>query len=346
MRLLIIRTSAMGDVAMTAPVLTGMRKQYPDADLVFLTRSAFKPFFASIKGMDFLFPDFKKRHKGFLGLFRLFLDIRKHGKIDYVIDLHDVARSKLLRLLFQLSGVPVSVIDKGRKEKKAVTRGKIKTPLKHSVERYHDVFAKAGFPVTPTEGPWIIPSSEALGRVDSIINPDETLNIGVAPYAKHKLKVWPEENMIGLLNKISEKHKTKYFLFGGPEESERLDSFRRLVPGSVNMGGKLKLDEELALMSKLDLMIAMDSSNMHMAALVGTKVISIWGGTHPLSGFGAWMQPKEYSVGIPAEELTCRPCTTFGKGECRRGDFACMNWQTPELVLREINTLGVLSKRL
>jgi ADP-heptose:LPS heptosyltransferase len=152
--------------------------------------------------------------------------------------------------------------------------------------------------------------------------------------------------MISLLNMLSGENKTRYFLFGGPDESEKLDSFHSLVPGSVNMGGKLKLDEELALMSKLDLMIAMDSSNMHMAALVRTKVISIWGGTDPLSGFGAWMQPKEYSVRIPVEELTCRPCTTFGRGECRRGDFACMNWQTPELVLRKINTLGVLTKKL
>ena len=54
---------------------------------------------------------------------------------------------------------------------------------------------------------------------------------------------------------------------------------------SVNTAGNLTLDEELALMSRLDLMIAMDSSNMHMAALSGTKVISIWGGTDPLTGF-------------------------------------------------------------
>ena len=92
-------------------------------------------------------------------------------------------------------------------------------------------------------------------------------------------------------------------------------------------------------MSKLDLMIAMDSSNMHMAALVGTKVISIWGGTDPFSGFSAWMQPDIFSVRIPIDELTCRPCTIYGKGECRRGDFACMNWLTPEKVFKKIEKL-------
>ena len=94
-------------------------------------------------------------------------------------------------------------------------------------------------------------------------------------------------------------------------------------------------------MSRLDLMIAMDSSNMHMAALTGTKVISIWGGTDPLTGFGAWMQPDDYSIRIPVDELTCRPCTIYGKGECKRGDFACMNWLTPEIVFRKIEKIDI-----
>jgi hypothetical protein len=73
-----------------------------------------------------------------------------------------------------------------------------------------------------------------------------------------------------------------------------------------------------------------------MAALTGTKVISIWGGTDPISGFGAWMQPEMHFVRIPAEDLPCRPCTIYGKGECRRGDFACMKWLTPEMVFSKV----------
>jgi ADP-heptose:LPS heptosyltransferase len=237
--------------------------------------------------------------------------------------------------------VPVSVIDKGRSEKKSVITGKKKNRLKHSVERYCDAFSKAGFPVTPSKGPWIIPSSEAIIKAGLMTDYQGELNIGVAPYAKHKLKMWPEENMIRLLQLISEKHKSRFWLFGGNEESERLTAFLTKIPDSFNLVGKLNLDEELALMSKLDLMIAMDSSNMHMAALVGTKVISIWGGTDPLSGFGAWMQPENFSIRIPVDELTCRPCTTYGKGECGRGDFACMNWLTPEIVFQKLNNLKI-----
>jgi ADP-heptose:LPS heptosyltransferase len=342
MRLLVIRTSAMGDVALTTPVLTAMRKQYPDIELVLLTRPSYQPFFSSIEGLTLFFPDLKERHKGFLGLGQLFKEIRRQYKINMVIDLHDVLRSKVLRLLFRLSGVPGFVIKKGRIEKRLVIKGKKKTRLKHSVERYCDVFSEAGFPVTLTEGPWIVPSPSDAIKADLMTDTNGELNIGVAPYAKHELKMWPEENMIRLLELISEKHRAKFWLFGGIEESEKLENLQSRIPGSFNTTGKLSLGEELGLMGRLDLMIAMDSSNMHMAALTGTKVISIWGGTDPLSGFGAWMQPEDYFIRIPVEELTCRPCTTYGKGECRRGDLACMNWLVPEKVFQKIDNLKIL----
>jgi ADP-heptose:LPS heptosyltransferase len=341
MRLLVIRTSAMGDVALTTPVLTGIRRQYPDIEIVLLTRPQFKPFFSSINGLHFFFPDLKKRHRGFPGLIRLYKDITGQAKIDHVIDLHDVLRSKILRSVFSLSGIPVSVIDKGRSEKKSIISGGKKVRLKHTVQRYCDVFASAGFPVIPYEEVSIIPSAEALEKATSMTGEDGVLNIGVAPYAKHKLKMWPEENMVSLLRIISQKHKCRFLLFGGHEDSEKIALFQEKVAGSVNTVGKLNLEVELALMSRLDLMIAMDSSNMHMAALAGTKVISIWGGTDPLSGFGAWMQPDNYSLGIPFAELTCRPCTTYGKGECRRGDLACMNWLTPEIVFQKLDKLNI-----
>jgi ADP-heptose:LPS heptosyltransferase len=339
MRLLVIRTSAMGDVALTTPVLKGMREQYPEVELVLLTRSAYKPFFTSISGLELFLPDLKMRHKGFAGLIRLFKDISRNSQIDHVIDLHDVLRSKILRFLFRLTGIPVAVLDKGRSEKKSLISGKKKIRLKHSVERYCDAFAKAGFPVVPSNGKWILPSVNVRLKNEFITDMKGGLNIGVAPYAKHKLKMWPESYMISLLGMISESHVCRFWFFGGIEDSDKLSVLQTKVSGSTNLSGKLSLDQELLFMSKLDLMIAMDSSNMHMAALVGIKVISIWGGTDPLAGFGAWMQPDNFSIRIPVEELTCRPCTIYGKGECKRGDFACMNWLTPEHVFQKIEKL-------
>ena len=339
MRFLVIRTSAMGDAALTTPVLRAVMLQYPDVEIVMVTRPAFKPFFYSIKGLTLFLIDLRNRHKGFVGLIRLFSDISKTGRFDALIDLHDVLRSKVLRLFFRLQGVPSFVIEKGRGEKRSVISGKIRRQLKHSVERYRETFARAGFPVRLAEGPWIIPNHSALENIASIAGSENDVKIGVAPYAKHKLKMWPEEYMIRLLGMIAEKYRAQFFLFGGKDESEKLATFQSVIKDAVNTAGTLTLDEELALMSRLDLMIAMDSSNMHMAALSGAKVISLWGGTDPLTGFGAWMQPDDHFIRIPVDDLTCRPCTVFGKGECARGDLACMNWLTPEIVFRKIEKI-------
>jgi ADP-heptose:LPS heptosyltransferase len=334
----------MGDVALTTPVINDVLKQYPQIEITLVTQSAFGSFFHSIRNLQLFYPDFKKRHKGFYGLLHLFRDIKKQYKIDYVIDLHDVVRSKFLRWVFKISGVPVAVIDKGRTEKRQVISGEKKTQLKHTTERYYNVFERAGFPVRPENGPWIIPSPEARGKIAVLAGVHGMLNIGVAPYAKHALKMWPEENMVRLLTLICEKLNVKFWLFGSKDEYERLIAFQSKVPSSYVAAGKYSLDEELALMSNLDFMISMDSANMHMAALVGIKVISIWGSTDPLTGFGAWKQPDDYSIRIPVSELTCRPCTVYGKGQCRRNDLACLNWLTPERVLSEIEETGLLDK--
>lgn len=340
MRLLVIRTSAMGDVALTVPVIAAIKKQHPGAEIIMMTQKTFVPFFVSVPGLIFFHPDFKGRHKGFSGLIRLFRELKNQVGPDAIIDLHDVLRSKIIRTLFSLSGTPVYIIDKGRSEKKDLITGRRKVFLKHSVERYSDVFAKAGYQVTPENGA-LIKAGVSCINLPELMPAQGILNIGVAPFAKHKLKVWPEEYMMKLLSMIAAEKQCRFYLFGGREDEAGMKRFEDKVPELVNICGKLNLAGELELMSRLDLMIAMDSSNMHMAALCGIKVISIWGGTDPMAGFGPWMQPDKYAIRIPVEELDCRPCTIYGKGETRNG-FACMKRLTPEKVFERLKFMKVI----
>lgn len=342
MKLLIIRTSAMGDIALLTPALKSMELQYPDIEIVLITRPAFAPFFYSFPRLKLYLVDFKKRHKGLTGIFKLYSDLKKEHEFDYVLDLHDVLRSKILRGLFRLSGIPVRSIEKGRKEKRDILAGRNKIQLIHSADRYFDVFAKAGFPLKHVSGPWIKPSPEGDKRAEKLLIETELKQIGVAPYAKHDLKMWPEIYMISLMEMIASHTRVRFWLFGGKEEIPQLISMQNRIPESILVAGTLSLDEELALISRLDFMISMDSSNMHMAALVGTKVVSIWGGTDPIIGFGAWQQPDDLAIRIGYDELTCRPCTVFGKGTCRRGDFACMMWLTPKKVFEKMVNLRII----
>ncbi len=341
MRVLVIRLSAMGDVALTLPVLKAFRRRYPDVETVFLTRKSFSSFFTGAGGLNVFTPDLNGRHRGLPGIFRLFRDLKALWKFDYVLDLHGVLRTFILDFLFSVTGAKVFSIGKGRNEKRRLIRGKEKKQLKHTAERYADVFRKAGFDISPAEGKMFSPGPEAAGKAGKL-TAGGAVNIGVAPFAKHFLKQWPVENSIKLMKMLSGIPGVRFWLFGGSDECARLADIEKIIPSAVSLCGKLTLEEEIAVMERLTFMIAMDSSNMHMAALAGTRVVSIWGATDPFAGFGAWGQPPEYSVRIPADELTCRPCTVYGKGTCRRGDFACMTRLTPEKVFEEIRKAGLI----
>src|SRR5688572_31452249 len=114
--ILVIRLSAMGDVAMTVPVLRAFSLQYPAVKITVVSRPFFKPFFEGIQNVDFFAIDLNKRHKGSVGLLRLYHDLKKVN-IDALADLHNVLRSKVVRNLFALSGKKTAATDKGRADK-------------------------------------------------------------------------------------------------------------------------------------------------------------------------------------------------------------------------------------
>ncbi|HEX9152994.1 MAG TPA: ADP-heptose--LPS heptosyltransferase RfaF, partial [Flavobacterium sp.] len=143
-----MRLSAMGDVAMTVPVLRAFVNQHPEIKITVVSRPFFRPFFDSIPNVSFFAFDEKERHKGFFGLLRLFRDLQQLNS-DAFADLHNVLRSKIVRSLFALSGKNVASVDKGRTEKKALTQSenKVFKPLPTMFERHVKVFEELGFTV-------------------------------------------------------------------------------------------------------------------------------------------------------------------------------------------------------
>jgi len=332
MRLLVFRLSAMGDVALTVPALRAVLEANPGLHISFITRNTFAPFFEDIPRFTLISPDLSQ-YKGFTGLYRLFRKLRKENDTDAVADLHDVLRTKVLRCFFRFAGIPVYKIDKGRSEKRMLIKGKLFRPLKHSIERYLDVFRQAGLrTLPPGPGPHIhVPE---VWKSSLPVPTPEGLKVGIAPCSRHILKTWPHDGMIRLMKMIrEEKKKVTFYLFGGPEDREVLEKIAEAVGGNVYLNLSMSLRKQLVLMQQMHWVISMDSANMHLAALLGVPVISIWGATHPYSGFAPWGADEKWQVQIPKEELPCRPCTVYGKGRCRRGDLACLNRITPERIM-------------
>lgn len=327
----------MGDVAMTVPVISSFANQHPDIQTTVLTNPRFADMFPEQENIEIYGADTKKDYKGFLGIIKLYKALTAHKRYDLVIDLHDVLRSKVLRALFELKGIPCHVIQKGRPEKKALTRSKnkVKKQLKSSIERYRDVFLSAGYevPINYTQK-----QLELTDEITSVIGKKELKWLAIAPFAQHKGKIYPLEQMEKVVEHFSEEGNCKILLFGGgKQEKETLESWETRYKNVVSIAGKFSLKKELSIIGNSDLLISMDSSNMHLASLVGTRVLSIWGATHPYAGFFGYGQKSEDAIQI---DLPCRPCSIYGNKPCLSKDYACMGQITPEMIIEKVE--GIL----
>lgn len=319
MTILAYRFSAFGDVAMTVPVFTEFLEQNPNVNIVFLSRENFRDLFEGLPNFTFKGVNIDE-YKGFFGLRKLEKELESEFKPDYVADLHDVIRTKILSRAFRRKGYAVHVIDKGKADKEHLTDiwNIEKEPQKHNTERYADVFREMGFSV------------ELSHRFSTVSA--EKKGIGFAPFAQHAGKMLPLEKSFELARILASKSKV-YFFGGGAAEVETLNEWTAKIPNSENLAGKLSLTQELQKIATLETMISMDSANMHLASLVGTRCVSVWGSTHPFAGFLGYGQNEEDAVQV--NDLTCRPCSVFGDRPCYRGDWAC---------LHEIDIQQIISK--
>ncbi|WP_298532326.1 glycosyltransferase family 9 protein [uncultured Algibacter sp.] len=305
--ILVVRLSAMGDVAMIIPVLRVFRAQYPEVKISVLTRSFFKPFFRDLSEVDVVSPNLKGEHKGVLGIYKLSRTLNKCGFTTFA-DLHNVLRTNLLKLF--LKDLKFAKLDKGRKEKRALTSGKIFKQLKTTHMRYAEVFQSLGYKLDFSKLNFPEPvnlNSELKGFMG--INTQKT--IGIAPFAAYKGKVYPLNLMKEVIEQLSKTNKV--LLFGGGEtETETLNSLERQFQNTTNLSEKITLDEQLDIISNLDVMISMDSGNAHVAAMLGIKVITIWGVTHPYAGFSPFNQPDDYALTPNRNDFPLIPTSVYG----------------------------------
>jgi ADP-heptose:LPS heptosyltransferase len=334
-KILVLRLSAIGDVAMSVPVIWSLSKAYPDAEICFVSQKFANGFIKSIPGVRLFEVDLKGRHKGFLGILRLYADLKKLGRFDVIADLHDVIRTKILRMLFATTSSKIVVIDKGRSEKHDLTKieGKVLRQLEATTSRYAKVFYDAGFKFT-VEFDYLFTKSPLNEKTVSITGQKEKHWIGIAPFAKHKGKIYPLELMEKVMGILSGTTGVKLLLFGGGAyEKGILEGWEKRFPNTISLAGKLSIEDELKVISNLEVLVSMDSANMHFASLVNTPVVSIWGATHPFAGFYGWNQNPRHAVQI---DLPCRPCSIYGNKACFRKDYACLYQITPESIVRKI----------
>lgn len=318
-RLLIIRFSALGDVAMLVPIVWQVAVENPNVQITMLSREHVASLFRDMPAnVHFFGADLKGRHRGISGLNLLLREI-EYQQFDIVADMHNVLRSRWLVWRMLLANKKVAILQKGRFKKWLLTNTRSHNALIPTVQRYLHVLKRLG-----------IYTSKNV--VSPIIHNDCT-GYGVAPFAAHQGKIYPLDKMEKVVEKLSETGETVYLFGAGEKERAVLDVWAEKYPNVCSLVGRYSMYEELKLMRELRVMITMDSANMHLASIVGTRVVSIWGATHPNAGFLGYGQHE--SDCVQREDLPCRPCSIYGNKVCRYGDYRCLNI-SPDRILRKI----------
>lgn len=322
----------MGDVAMTIPVLKVFRDQYPDVELSVITKPFFKPIFQTIPNCNIVLVDTKSKHKGVLGLWKLSRELR-HLKFNAIADLHNVLRSKILRVF--LTGKHSAVIDKGRQEKRALINKSNFIQLKSTHQRYADVFEQLGFPIDINDVRFSA-KAELRSEYIEVIGDAPLKWVGIAPFAAFKGKEYPSELMAEVIAHLSNDH--KILLFGaGQEEINQLQLWQDQFENVINLAGVFNLKQELDIISNLDVMLSMDSGNGHLAAMLGIPVVTLWGVTHPFAGFLPFNQPIDSALLSDSTRYPKIPTSIYGN-KLPEGYENVMSTITPDQVISKIKS--------
>lgn len=314
-KVLILRLSALGDVAMTLPVIYSVARQYPDAEFTLLTRPFFRRLFIDAPS-NLKFEEFADTSFG--GLLRTIGRLRKQG-FTAVADLHDMLRTRLIRR--SVVAARIAVVDKARSRRRELTRDKSREFQPSYIERYRDVFASLGF------------QAELTFRSLFAENGEARAGVGIAPFARYQTKTYPPEQMEQVARELTDRG-LPVFLFGARGgEADELQQWAVRNPKLTVLAGTLTLEEELRRISRLRLMVSMDSANMHLASLVATPVISVWGSTIPQCGFMGYRQSVADALVL---DLPCQPCSIAGLPECPLKTTACLKNMSPLTVAEKI----------
>ena len=332
---LVMRLSVLGNVAMTIPVIYPVCKANPNTRFIMLTKkwpaSMFHDRPANLKVVDF---DVNENHRGLFGLLKLASRLHKLYDIDAVADLHNVSGTWVIDAWMKAHGAPVARLDREKPKRRALVRHKTNEPVTPIHERYRNVFKQLGFEAPDNftrlyEGrEWpnspIIPVKEPGQRW-----------IAISPFSSHRQKAYPLDQMEQVIAELSKRENYIIFLMGGGKaEKIALRPIARKYKNVISMAEiKHKFIDEYALLAKCELMLTMESANMHLASLVDTQAMTVWGPTSPACGYLGYNQVVEDDIQL---DMDCRPCSITGDKPCKYGDFPCLKNIKPEYIVQHV----------
>jgi ADP-heptose:LPS heptosyltransferase len=312
-KFLIIQTAFLGDVILATPVVSELRRLFPDGQIDILVRKGNEGLVQNNPHLNHTWIFDKKLGK-WKQIRQLIQKIRKE-KYDTVINLHRFGSSGLITWR---SGAKNKIgFDKNpfsfsysKKIKHEIGNGK------HEVERNLETIAHLG--ANQKLRPSLFPSDFDFDKVKSFKAQDYFI---LAPASVWFTKQLPESKWIELAQQLSTRGNV--YLIGGPSDHALCERIREAaaLPESSNLAGKLSLMESAALIKSAERCYVNDSGPLHLASAMNTPTTAFFCATIPAFGFGPLADNSE--IRETPESLDCRPCGLHGGKSCPKGHFKC-----------------------
>ena len=325
-KILVIRFSSIGDIVLITPVFRCIKKQIPEAEVHFVTKSSYKIVTEHNHHIDKFF--YLENDLAAV------IENLKLEQYDYVVDLHNNTRSYRIKRALKKKSFSIKKLNV---EKFLLTNLNINImPDAHITKRSLDTVAPLGVIDDGLGLEYFIPAKDMVKEHD-IPTSHSAGFISIVIGATYETKKLPVHKLQELCKKIDH----PIMLMGGLEDSVNGEMIASVDPVKIyNACGKFNLNESADLLRQSKLVVSHDTGLMHIAAALQKPIISIWGNTAPVFGmypyFGSQMK-QQYDV-MEVNGISCRPCSKIGYHKCPMEHFKCMENQDISSIVAAINS--------
>ena len=326
-KILVIRLSSLGDVVLTQSVVQALRNEFPDTQIHYLTKKTYSPIVEMFNCVD-------KIHY-WENKYTLLKNLRKL-KFDITIDLHSKFNTFIIKSFVNANRT--ITYNKEHLLRRKIVKQKTNRTISSTVGLYFTALKKFGLD-SEVIVPKLFPSKNtAIPEICPISN--QAKYIGIFPGALHKTKQYPIRHLAKFIDSVPTELNCKFLIFGSEAERDLSEDLNSLTNTNIiDLSGKLDLQQLVAAIDKMDIIISNDSGPMHIAAALQKPQIAIFGATHPKLGF----TPMNKKAIILSADLCCQPCSLHGGKECPIRHFNCMNLITAEQILNSLRTINIVT---
>jgi len=316
MRVLVVKTSSLGDIIHTLPALSDAKRIYPEITFDWVVEEPFQEIPKWHTAVEQVIPvalrrwrknKWKAVHSGEL---KNFIKHIRQQKYDHIIDAQGLLKSVLITLISRSSS-KIGLSWKSVREplasifyqKRAVVPWE-----QHAVVRARALFANALNYEIPTHIADYGIDNQRLSSCN-LQQPYCVFLHGTTWDTKH----WPETYWIELAKIAAKSGYSIQLLWGNEIELARANRIAAVVPEAIVIPNKLKLSEVASILAQAKGIVTVDTGLGHLAAALSVPTVSLYGPTDPKRS-GTWGQRQIHL----SPDFSCAPC--FGRVCAYKGE--------------------------